>query len=110
MAVAVQIQPDATGPVNPNRRVARVVVVGDSEFTTNQMLAEGPGNSTFAVNAFRWLLWDDARLSVIGKPTSVRRLALTAEDRDMLRWLVLGLMPLITIAVGAAVWASRRGR
>jgi len=28
----------------------------------------------------------------------------------MIRWLVLGLLPLITLVIGGAVWASRRGR
>jgi len=62
------------------------------------------------VNAFRWMLWDDARLSVIGKPTKVRKLALTAQDKAMLRWLVLGLMPFFTLLAGLGVWAARRGR
>ena len=110
MAYALQIQPDANGPVEPGKRVARVVVVGDSEWASNGLLNDGPGNATLAVNAFRWMLWDDARLSVIGKPTKVRKLALTAEDKAMLRWLVLGLMPMLTVLVGLGVWAGRRGR
>jgi hypothetical protein len=110
MAIAVELQPSADGPVSPGKRVARVMVVGDAEFATNTLLAEGPGNETFLVNAFRWMLWDDNRLSVIGKPTRVRRLALTDQDKAMLRWLTLGLLPLITALVGAGVWASRRGR
>ena len=110
MAYAVEIKPDAASPVSPGKRVGRVVVVGDAEFASNALLEEGPGNATFLVNAFRWLLWDDGRLSVIGKPTRVRRLALTDQDKGMLRWLTLGLMPLVTILAGAGVWASRRGR
>jgi len=110
MAFALEIQPDAAGPVSPGKRVGRVMVVGDSDFASNALLAEGPGNATFAVNAFRWLLWDDARLSVIGRPTRVRRLALTDQDKSMLRWLTLGLLPLVTLLAGAGVWAGRRGR
>jgi len=110
MAYAIEIKPDAAGPVTPGKRVGRVIVVGDAEFATNAILEEGPGNATFLVNAFRWMLWDDSRLSVIGKPTRVRRLALTDQDKGMLRWLTLGLMPLVTVLAGAGVWASRRGR
>ena len=62
------------------------------------------------MNAFRWLLGDEARLSVVGRPTTVRRLALTAEDRGVIRWVALGLLPLLTLLLGGAVWASRRGR
>ncbi len=110
MAMALQLQPDANGPVEPGKRVARVVLMGDSDWASNGLLTEGPGNATLAVNAFRWMLWDDARLSVIGKPTKVRKLALTAQDKAMLRWLVLGLMPFFTLLAGLGVWAARRGR
>lgn len=110
MAVALELASGEGSVVNDGKRIARMVVVGDGDVMTNQLLSEGPGNSTFAVNAFRWLLWDDARLSVIGQPTAVRRLALTTEDQARIRWLVIGLMPLLSVALGAAVWASRRGR
>lgn len=110
MAVALELAPGEGSLINAGKRTSRVLVVGDADVLTNQLLAEGPGNSTFAVNAFRWLLWDDARLSVIGKPTAVRRLALTTEDQARIRWLVMGLLPLLAVVVGGAVWASRRGR
>jgi hypothetical protein len=110
MAYAVELQPDEEGLVKPGKRVSRVLVVGDSDWATNGLLAEGPGNATFAVNAFRWLLWDDARLSIVGQPTRIRRLALTERDQTIIRWTVLGLMPMLVMLVGMAVWASRRGR
>ncbi len=109
-AYAVELQPDEEGLVKPGKRISRVLVIGDSEWASNSLLQEGPGNPTLAVNAFRWLLWDDARLSVVGQPTRVRRLALTDRDQSAIRWMVLGLMPLITVVAGAGVWAGRRGR
>lgn len=91
-------------------RPGRVVVLGDADMLTNGLLAEGPGNASFAVNAVRWLVGDDARLSVVGRPSSVRRLALTEEDRGKIRWMALGLGPLLATVLGVGVWASRRGR
>jgi hypothetical protein len=110
MAYAVELQPDEEGLVKPGKRVSRVFVVGDSAWATNGLLAEGPGNATFAVNAFRWLLWDDARLSIVGQPTRVRRLALTERDQTIIRWTVLGLLPLLILICGMVVWTGRRGR
>ena len=107
---ALEVQPGGESIVNTGKRVSRVLLVGDSDFATNDLLAEGPGNATFAVNAFRWLVWDDARISLIGSPSAVRRLALTDEDRNRILWMVLGLFPLLTLLIGAGVWASRRGR
>ncbi|MCP4803887.1 MAG: hypothetical protein GY884_00930 [Proteobacteria bacterium] len=109
-AWALSLQPGGSSIVNEGKRVSRVLLVGDSDFATNGLLAEGPGNATFCVNSFRWLVWDDARISLIGNPTAVRRLALTEDDRQRILWMVLGLFPLLTFLAGAGVWASRRGR
>lgn len=91
-------------------KMGRVVVLGDTDMLTNGLLAEGPGNASFAVNTFRWLVGDEARMSVVGRPTAVRRLALTEEDRGAIQWVALGLGPLLAVMLGAGVWASRRGR
>lgn len=106
---ALELQPGG-GFVNAGKRVSRVLVVGDSDFASNDLLATGPGNATLLVNSFRWLVWDDARLSVIGTATAIHRLALTEEDQGRIRWLVMGLTPLMMLLLGLAVWASRRGR
>lgn len=107
MAIAAEVGAES-GLVR--RGSARVVVVGDADLFSNALFTEGPGNPTFVVNTFRWLLRDDARLSVVGRPTSVRRLALTEEDRGRIRWLALGLGPVLAMVLGAGVWVSRRGR
>ena len=109
MALALELAP-GQGVVLPGQRPGRALVVGDGDLVRNGLLAEGPGNATFLVNAFRWLAGDDARLSVVGRPTAVRKLALTEQDTAMIRWVVLGLLPLIVAVLGAAVFAARRGR
>jgi hypothetical protein len=107
MVVALEVTRDS-GMVK--KGLARVLVSGDSDMFTNSLLAEGPGNASFALNAFRWLVGDDDRISVVGKPASVRRLAVSAEDIEQIRWLALGLGPILVMLLGAGVWASRRGR
>jgi hypothetical protein len=109
MAYALELLP-GHGLVKAGQPVGRVVVVGDGDMILNSLVADGPGNASFLVNAFRWLLGDDARLSVVGRPTKVRKLALTEADTAMIRWVALALMPLLVMMLGAAVWAGRRGR
>lgn len=88
---------------------AQVIVVGDSDLFTNGLLAEGPGNASFVINCVRWLVGDEARLSVVGKPRQVRKLMFTDEDRDKIMWAALGTGPLLVLLLGAAVWTLRRG-
>lgn len=107
MALSLEIGQDS-GLVK--RGQGRVIVLGDSDMISNSMMTEGPGNPSFAVNAFRWLVGDDGRLSVSGRPSTVRKLALTAEDLGQIRWVVIGLGPLLAVMLGAGVWSARRGR
>lgn len=107
MALALDVTPDS-GLVR--KGAGRVVVLGDADMLSNSLLGEGPGNASFAINCVRWLVGDEGRLSVVGRPTAVRRLALTDEDRGKIQWLALGLGPLLAVGLGAAVWTSRRGR
>jgi hypothetical protein len=109
MAYALELGP-GQGLVKAGQPVGRAVVVGDGDMILNALVSEGPGNASFLVNAFRWLVKDDARLSVVGRPTKVRKLALTDADTAMIRWVALALMPLLVMMLGAAVWAGRRGR
>ena len=89
---------------------ARAVVVGDAEAFTNALINEGPGNATFAVNAFRWVIGDDDRLTTVGRPTRVRNVTLTEKDAKLLRWVSLGLGPTVIMLLGIAVGLTRRGR
>lgn len=107
MALALEVGSDA-GLVKRGR--ARIAVLGDADMLGNALLSEGPGNASFAINTFRWLLRDEGRLSVVGRPSSVRRLALSQDDLGQVRWLALSIGPLLVIVLGAGVWSARRGR
>jgi hypothetical protein len=113
LAYAVTIRP-GTSLVRPGKPQARIVVMGDADFFTNAIVGEAPGNAVLGVNLIHWLAGDDRRLGVtvgtVGRATKVRRLALTEEDLSVLRWISIGLMPLVIFLLGIATWLSRRGR
>jgi hypothetical protein len=110
MAVAVELSSGEGSLVQETSLPARIVVVGDSMFATNQLVADGPGNGAFLVNSFRWLVRDDERLRVVSRASIRRRLSLTSADRVTIKWLSLGLLPLLISILGMIVWSSRRGR
>jgi len=113
LAYAVTIRP-GTNLVRPGKPQARIVVIGDADVFTDAIVGEAPGNAVFGVNLVHWLAGDDRRLGVtvgtVGKATRARRLALTEEDLATLRWVSIGLMPIMVLALGIATWLSRRGR
>jgi len=110
MAVAVQIRPGA-GWVRPGKPVARVLVVGDSDYLTNSLISGGPGNSTFALDSVHWLSGADARVASVGaRRQTVRRLSITQEQLGSLRWVSMGILPLLVGLLGFAVRMGRRGR
>ena len=85
----------------------RLVVVGDSDFATNSLLALS-GNPTLLANSFNWLL-DRQKLLGIGpkKPDQVR-MTLTPGQLSGVTWLVLAGLPALAIAAGIAVHFRRR--
>jgi hypothetical protein len=106
MALALEVGADSGLARTP----ARVIVVGDADVFSNNLVAEGPGNATFALNALRWLVGDEDRLSVVGRPAASRRMAITAADLERIRTLALALGPVLAVLAGVAVQLSRRGR
>lgn len=85
----------------------RLVVIGDSDFATNSLLALS-GNPTLVANAINWLL-DRQKLLGIGpkKPEQVR-MTLTPGQLSGITWLVLAGLPALAIAAGVAVYYRRR--
>jgi ABC-type uncharacterized transport system involved in gliding motility auxiliary subunit len=89
---------------------ARIVVIGDTDVVSDELLQEGAGNASFVANSLRWLLRSDERLARVGRPTRVSRLALGESQLEVVRWLLVGLMPALAVVGGLVVWAVRRGR
>jgi ABC-type uncharacterized transport system involved in gliding motility auxiliary subunit len=100
-------EPSAPQPPASERPAWRLVVVGDSDFATNSLLALS-GNPTMLANAFNWLL-DRQKLLGIGpkKPEQVR-MTLTPGQLSGITWLVLAGLPALAIAAGVGVYLRRR--
>jgi ABC-type uncharacterized transport system involved in gliding motility auxiliary subunit len=87
------------------------MVVGDSDFLGNNLFAEGPGNSTLALDAVHWLSGADIRVASVGaRKQKVRRLAISKEQLENLRFVSMGVLPFLVGLLGLAVRFGRRGR
>ena len=110
MAVVAQLRPGSEW-VRVGRKPARVMVIGDSDFMGNGLFLEGPGNSTFALDAVHWLAGADLRVASVGaRKRKARKLAISKEQLDTLRLVSMGVLPVMVGLLGAAVRWGRRGR
>lgn len=86
---------------------ARLVVVGDSDFATNQLLREFR-NRDFLLNSVNWLLGDVEAISIRPGQPRASRLQLTTEQFMQIRYLSLFVLPELIAVVGVIAWWMRR--
>jgi gliding motility-associatede transport system auxiliary component len=87
---------------------ARLVVVGDSDFATNQVLG-GPGSDgDLFLNSVNWLAQDEDLISIRPKAETSRRIALTLGQATALTWIDRFFLPGLVILIGISIWWRRR--
>ena len=99
MGVAASGKSDATS--------ARLVVIGDSDFATNQWVGLQHNGDLF-FNSIDWLAQDEDLISIRPKSATNRSVTLTESQVAALRWFDLFLLPGIVILVGISIWWKRR--
>ena len=86
---------------------ARLVVIGDSDFATNQWVGLQHNGDLF-YNTTDWLAQDENLISIRPKEATNRRLVLTESQAAGLRWVDLIFLPGIVIFSGIYIWWKRR--
>lgn len=85
----------------------RLVVFGDSDFASNQVI-DAYRNRDLFVNSVNWLLGDVEAISVRPNKSRASRLLFTNEQISTLRYLVLFVLPQAIAIFGVLAWWSRR--
>jgi len=99
--------PPAEGEEAPAPKTARLVVLGDSDFASNQLIREFRNRDLF-VNAVNWLLGDVEAISVRPGQPRASRLQLSSEQFLEIRYLALFVMPELIAVLGVIAWWQRR--
>jgi len=86
---------------------ARLVVIGNSAFATNQW-AGLQRNGDLFVNAINWLAQDEDLISVRPKNPTNRRVILTETQQRELLFASLVFLPGLVMISGAVIWFRRR--
>jgi ABC-type uncharacterized transport system involved in gliding motility auxiliary subunit len=102
LGVAVEIKSGAAG------RPARLVVFGDSDFATNQLVRANGTNAMLLANSLNWLVERETLLGIPPKKTEQVRLSLTAGELRTVYVLSLLVLPGLAAAAGIYVYFRRR--
>lgn len=100
------VTPNAA-PTLPTKAGGKVVVFGDADFASNQMIASGL-NQDLLLNTVAWMVGEDAQISIRSNEASKGRLEMSTIGL-LLVWLVsLVLMPGAMIMGAVGTWFYRR--
>jgi ABC-type uncharacterized transport system involved in gliding motility auxiliary subunit len=110
-AVVTLRAPIVTKPANEamaSNPEARVVVVGDADFASNQLLRMAPGNQDFFLNTISWLAQDSELIAIRPVEQDKNRLFLTEGQRLFLLVFSVILVPGMFVVGGVVGWWMRR--
>jgi gliding motility-associatede transport system auxiliary component len=99
-----KVEPKAASPAGS---AMRLVVFGDSDFATNAQLGNA-GNGTLLADTVNWLAAREQALGIAAKTPEQVRLNLTGAQISGIFWIAVGLLPLIAVSLGIAVYLRRR--
>ncbi len=114
MAAAVdegQQQPEYPGapPPESNENALRMVVLGDADMMTDQVIGFGlQGNAYFVLDAVNWLLENVKLISIPPKNETPKFLTMSDRQLKFATVLAAVVVPLLVIISGAVVWWRRR--
>jgi ABC-type uncharacterized transport system involved in gliding motility auxiliary subunit len=86
---------------------ARLVVAGDTNFASNELIDKGRNRDLF-LNAANWLIGDVEAISIRPNTSRPSRFQLTADQFATIRSASLFLLPEVIAVLGVFTWWSRR--
>ncbi len=92
---------------DPDQKLTRLVVIGDSGFASNQHYKNG-GNSDLFLNSVNWLAEEEKLISIRPKPFTIRKLVVGQNGIRFIRYSSIILFPLAVLVLGGIVWWRRR--
>ncbi len=93
-----------TPPVIPN---TRLVVIGDSDFASNQNFYNGD-NGNFFLNSVELLTTGKELISIERKVLPFRRLVIGLQTTNFITISSIGLLPVLVLMAGGIIWWRRR--
>jgi ABC-type uncharacterized transport system involved in gliding motility auxiliary subunit len=106
VSAAVTDAPAGAAPDAPKPET-RLVVAGDSDFASNQLLGF-QGNRDFFTNSVNWLAQQEDLISIRPRDPEDRRIQLTSDQGTLIFYLTVFIIPGLLLLNGVRVWWRRR--
>ena len=88
-------------------KLTRIIAIGDSDFATNTHVRNG-GNGDLFLNSISWLAEEEQLIDIRPKQYSFRRLVISQNANRFIRFSSLGLLPMLVLILGGAIWWKNR--
>ncbi len=105
--LSLGVSAERKSPPGDNTKGGHLVVIGDSDFASNQW-AGLQRNSDLFMNTVNWLAQDVDLISIRPKNPTSRHVTFTEMQQRELTWFSLLLLPGIVILSGVYIWWKRR--
>ncbi len=104
LAVAVRTAPQGENPPG------RIIVVGDSDFLTDEFVRNAPANLAFGVNAVDWLSQEEDLIAIRSKVRAPAPLRAESESEKRVIQLanVYGIPALVAVIGAVVLWRRRK--
>lgn len=109
LALRIIVTPrlDANGKEIGTTPTTRLVVIGDSDFATDQHFLDG-NNGDFFLNSVEALTLGKELVSIERRVLPFRRLLVSKDVATFITFSSIGLVPVLVLAIGVVMWWRRR--
>jgi hypothetical protein len=108
LTIAASVEKGGSADARVEINSARLVVVANDTFIQNNALTQDQQGLDFVSAGLNWLLRRERLIGIAPKIPQTLTFTLDEKALRSLRWIVLGLMPLVPAILGWFVWWRRR--
>jgi ABC-type uncharacterized transport system involved in gliding motility auxiliary subunit len=101
-------EPESGGEGQTKPASGRFVVVGDSDFITNELASAPVLNADLFLNMVNWVAQDEELISIRPREPEDRRILLSSQQMTNVLIFSLLIVPGVVLVTGISVWWGRR--